>query len=158
VAENIRRFAHRADASADERTIAAARAAGAHDMILQLPQGYETIIGDDGRGLSVGQTQRIALARALYGAPALLVLDEPNAHLDSAGEIALIQAVRETKARGGSVMLIAHRAGVLACADKLLVLNNGRIEQFGSADEVTHKLAAAANNSKTVVLPQRGTQ
>ena len=132
VAENIARFGE-VDAT---RVIAAARSAGLHETILQFPNGYETVIGEAGGALSGGQRQRIALARAVYGKPALVVLDEPNANLDDAGEIALARAVQELKAGGSTVVLISHRQGVIALADRLLFLNEGRVQIQGPRDAV----------------------
>lgn len=140
IAENIARFGP-LDA---ERIIAAAQAAGVHEMILRFPQGYDTPIGMAGAFLSGGQRQRIALARALYGDPTLVVLDEPNANLDDAGEAALLQAILGLKARGKTVFLISHRSGILQCADRLLVLVAGRIEQLGPRAEVMARLATPA--------------
>lgn len=140
IAENIARFGP-LDA---ERIIAAAQAAGVHEMILRFPQGYDTPIGMAGAFLSGGQRQRIALARALYGDPTLVVLDEPNANLDDAGEAALLQAILGLKARGKTVFLISHRSGILQCADRLLVLVAGRIEQLGPRAEVMARLAMPA--------------
>ncbi|WP_374940896.1 ATP-binding cassette domain-containing protein, partial [Pseudomonas aeruginosa] len=119
VAENIARFG---EVQAD-KVVEAARLAGVHELVLRLPQGYDTVLGVGGAGLSGGQRQRIALARALYGAPTLVVLDEPNSNLDDSGEQALLAAIQALKARGCTVLLITHRAGVLGCADRLLALN-----------------------------------
>ncbi len=119
-----------------EAVVRAARMAGVHELVGRLPYGYDTLVGDGAYSLSGGQKQRIALARALYGMPALLVLDEPNANLDGAGEQALVQAVREAKAAGTSVVLIAHRPSIMEVADKLLVLKDGMVEQFGPRPEV----------------------
>jgi ATP-binding cassette subfamily C protein len=110
-------------------------------MILRLPQGYDTPLGPGGRGVSAGQGQRIALARALYGDPAVLVLDEPNSHLDAEGEAALMRALNAAKERGASVFIVAHRTGVLASTDKLVVLREGAVELFGPRDEVVAKLS-----------------
>ena len=137
---------------------AAAKAAGAHELILRLPNGYDTPIGEGGEALSGGQRQRIALARALYGDPFLVVLDEPNSNLDTEGELALRQAIANLKARGAIVVLIAHRPSVLAVCDHILVLANGEQKDFGSRDEIMQKLsarpvaapAAAAGNLKVV--------
>jgi ATP-binding cassette subfamily C protein len=137
VAENIARMAEDPDA---DLVIHAAKAAGAHDMILRLPNGYDTRIGDSGAILSAGQRQRVALARALYGDPFLVILDEPNANLDSEGEAALLQAIREVKVRGGIVIMIAHRTGALAVCDKVLVLRDGAQQAFGPRDEVLRKM------------------
>lgn len=140
VGENIRRFAPQS-AQSDALTVAAAQAAGAHEMILRLPHAYDTMLGPRGRGLSLGQAQRVALARALYNDPVLLVLDEPNAHLDADGENALLQAIMRAKARGASVITVAHRTGVIGIMDKVMVLRDGSIEQFGPRDDVVQALA-----------------
>jgi ATP-binding cassette subfamily C protein len=146
VKENISRFATSlptADhAAIDASVIAAAQGAGVHDMILQLPQGYDTRLGLLGAGLSAGQAQRVALARALYGDPNLLVLDEPNAFLDAEGEAALVRAIASARQRRATVIVIAHRMGVLEAADRLLVLENGRPRMIGPAKEVRARLAA----------------
>jgi ATP-binding cassette subfamily C exporter for protease/lipase len=102
-----------------------------HEAILRFPKGYDTLIGEAGNLLSGGQRQRIGLARAIYGSPSLLVLDEPNANLDDAGEAALLRTVRELKAQGTTVFLITHRRGVLTVADRLIVLDNGEIKADG---------------------------
>jgi ABC-type protease/lipase transport system fused ATPase/permease subunit len=135
----------------------AARAAGAHDMILGLPSGYDTPIGEGGEALSSGQRQRIALACALYGDPFLVVLDEPNSNLDSEGEAALLQAITSAKARGAIVVLIAHRPFVLSVCDHILVLANGMQVEFGARNEMMRKIrarpvppAAPAANLKVV--------
>jgi ABC-type protease/lipase transport system fused ATPase/permease subunit len=119
VAENIDRFENEPDA---EKVIAAAKAAGAHDLVLSLPQGYETPIGESGSSLSAGQRQRIALARALYGDPFLVVLDEPNSNLDDEGDRALTGAIAGIRQRGGIVVVIAHRPSALAAVDLVLML------------------------------------
>lgn len=155
IAENIRRFAPASD-HADTLTIAAAQAAGAHDMILRLPQAYETVLGPRGAGLSLGQAQRIALARALYDNPPFMVLDEPNAHLDAEGEQALMKAINDAKAAGASVILVAHRSGVISIADKLLVLRDGAIERFGPREEVARAMAQQAQQAGAVTPLRRG--
>jgi ATP-binding cassette subfamily C exporter for protease/lipase len=136
VADNIARFS----AVDSERVVTAARAAGVHDLILHLPQGYDTPIGVDGSILSGGQRQRIALARALYGEPVLLVLDEPNSNLDDAGEAALLQAIQKLKAQGKTVVLVSHRTGMLPVVDRLLVLREGGISAYGPRDQVLAQL------------------
>lgn len=136
IKENICRFEETASSKA---VIAAARGAGVHEMILRLPDGYETQLGDRGMALSAGQRQRIALARALYGAPFLVVLDEPNSNLDAEGEVALSKAIRGVRARGGIVIVIAHRPGVLAAVDLVGVMNGGQITAFGPRDEVLRR-------------------
>lgn len=124
----------------DEQTVAAAQAAGVHELILRLPQGYDSVLGLGGRGLSAGQAQRIALARALYRQPHILILDEPNSNLDAEGETALVRALGAAKERGAAILLVAHRSGVLAISDRLALLKDGTIELFGPRDEVVARL------------------
>ncbi|WP_219268575.1 type I secretion system permease/ATPase [Pseudomonas sp. Xaverov 259] len=140
IADNIARF-READ---PQQVVEAARQAGVHELILALPQGYDTVLGDDGSGLSGGQKQRVALARALYGRPTLVVLDEPNSNLDTVGESALAQAIAQMKAQGTTVILVTHRSSALAQADKLLVMNEGRLQAFGPSQEVLKALAGQA--------------
>ena len=140
LAENIARFGKVNSAM----VIEAARCAGLHDMILRFPKGYDTPIGEAGALLSGGQRQRIGLARAIYGNPALIVLDEPNANLDEAGEAALVQTVQTMKAKGRTVVLITHRPGILAVADRVLLLIDGRVQAEGPRDAVLAALQAAA--------------
>ena len=153
ISENIARMNVKPDADA---VLRAAKAAGAHELILRLPNGYDTPIGEGGEALSGGQRQRIALARALYGDPFLVVLDEPNSNLDNEGEMALRQAIANLKTRGAIVVLIAHRPSVLAVCDHILVLANGEQKDFGSRDEIMQKMTrpvaapAAAGNLKVV--------
>lgn len=154
VAENIARFG---ETNAD-LVVKAAVMAGVHDLILRLPKGYETPVGDAGAGLSGGQRQRIALARALYGSPRLIVLDEPNAHLDEAGEQALVQAVVRLRESGSTVVLITHRGSTLSVADKLLVLRDGQVQMFGPKDQLlnsakTGQVAAPAHFPTTQTAP-----
>ncbi len=140
ISENISRFG---DADA-EKVVEAARMAGVHEMILQLPQGYDTVIGGAGGVLSGGQRQRIGLARAVYGNPRLLVLDEPNSNLDDQGEKELVEAIERVKAQGSTVIIITHRKMVLACVDKILVMKEGLAVGYGPKDEVLASLAAPA--------------
>ncbi|MFN0217671.1 MAG: type I secretion system permease/ATPase [Hyphomicrobium sp.] len=133
VGENISRFDPTADS---DLVVTAAKSAGAHDVIVRLPQGYQTLVGDGGRALSGGERQRVALARAMYGDPFLVVLDEPNANLDSAGDAALTDAVLSVRRRGGVAVVIAHRPSALAAVNKVLVLANGQSRGFGPKDEV----------------------
>jgi ATP-binding cassette subfamily C protein PrsD len=136
VAENIARFEPETDANS---IIAAARAAGVHDMIVSLRDGYETQVGEQGTALSAGQQQRIALARALYRDPFLVVLDEPNSNLDAEGDEALSTAILGVRRRGGIVLVIAHRPSALAGVDLMLVMTGGRQQVFGPKDEVLHR-------------------
>jgi ATP-binding cassette, subfamily C, bacterial exporter for protease/lipase len=138
VRDNIARF--RQD-STDEAVVAAARMANAHELILRLPNGYETELGEGGAVLSAGQRQRVGLARTLYGNPRLLILDEPNANLDSEGETALLKALAEIKATGATIVLISHKPSVFQNADKILLLINGQAAEFGPRDEVMAKIA-----------------
>ncbi|MGE4239906.1 type I secretion system permease/ATPase [Ramlibacter sp.] len=140
IADNIARFT---DLDSD-RVIEAARSAGLHEMILRFPKGYDTPIGEAGNLLSGGQRQRIGLARAIYGNPALVVLDEPNANLDDAGETALAKAVQELKTRGRTVVLITHRPSALATADRVILLRNGMVMADGPRDEVLAALRSPA--------------
>jgi len=133
IAENIARMSVMPDA---EKVVAAARQAAAHEMILRLPDGYDTRVGPNGGRLSGGQIQRIGLARALYGDPVLLVLDEPNSNLDAIGSAALNTAIRSVKSRGKSVIIMAHRPAAIAECDLLLVVENGTRAAFGPRDEV----------------------
>jgi ATP-binding cassette subfamily C protein len=145
VKENIARFASILESDPreiDERTVAAATAAGAHEMILRLPEAYDTPLGAGGGGLSAGQAQRLALARALYGDPRIFVLDEPNSNLDSEGETALEHAIAAQKARGAALVVIAHRLNILGVADKLLVLRDGAVDLYGPRRDVLQALEA----------------
>ena len=137
IAENIARMSPEPDS---EAVLTAARLAGAHDMIVRLPNGYDTRIGEGGVALSAGQRQRIGLARALYGDPFLIVLDEPNSNLDGDGESALQQAIMQIKTRGAIVLMIAHRQSSLVACDKALVLMNGAQQAFGPRDQVLAKV------------------
>jgi ATP-binding cassette subfamily C protein len=146
IAENIRRFAPITDAGAErlsQDVVKAAKAAGVHDLILNLPMAYDTPIGAGGKGLSFGQAQRVGLARALYGDPMLLVLDEPNAHVDDEGELALIAAMQSAKARGASVVVVAHRSRLISAADNLLVLRDGSMIEMGPREQVIAKMQAS---------------
>jgi PrtD family type I secretion system ABC transporter len=156
VAQNISRFD---DEASSEDIIEAARAAGVHDLILRLPDGYETQIGVGGTSLSAGQRQRIALARALFGRPFLVVLDEPNSNLDTDGEQALNQAVLDVRARGGIIIVVAHRRSAIASLDTVLIMAEGRAQSFGPKEEVLAKLARPAAPAVTplTVVPQRST-
>ncbi|MBI1392412.1 MAG: type I secretion system permease/ATPase [Alphaproteobacteria bacterium] len=137
VAENISRFHEN---GTDEDMVRAAMAAGVHKMVSGLGEGYASQVGPRGRRLSVGQRQRIALARALYGEPMLVVLDEPDSNLDSEGDAALAMALKQLKARGATTIIIAHRPSATAFVDKLLVLDNGVVRAFGPRDEVLRGL------------------
>ena len=140
VAENIARFV----TVVPDQVVAAARLAGVHEMILRLPNGYGTLLGPGGAALSAGQRQRVALARALYGAPRLVVLDEPNASLDEAGEAALASAMLELKSRGVTVVVVTHRRSVLSVVDKLLCLRDGAVVAYGPRDAVLQALEKEA--------------
>lgn len=129
----------------DKAVLEASQLAGVHELILRLPQGYETQIGESGESLSGGQRQRIALARALYGKPKLLVLDEPNSNLDAEGEIALETALKSAKSWGATVFIVAHRPSILRDVDKVMVMQNGRLAKFGNRSEVFEELKVDAS-------------
>ena len=133
IRENICRLDPNAD---NEKILAAAKAAGVHELIVRMPGGYDTELGPNGVALSAGQRQRIALARALYDDPFLVVLDEPNSNLDAEGETALTQAIFGVRARGGIVVVIAHRPSALAAVDMVGVIQNGKLAAFGTKDEI----------------------
>lgn len=145
ISDNICRFGER-DA---EKIVAAAQLAGVHELILRLPQGYDTIIGGAGGILSGGQRQRIGLARAVYGDPKLLILDEPNSNLDDQGEKELVAALQRVKAQGCTVIVITHRTMVLMCVDKVLVMKDGQAVNFGTRDQVLAALLPQPDARKT---------
>lgn len=140
VADNIARL----DQIDSEKVVAAATRANAHEMILLLPKGYDTPVGEHGARLSPGQRQRIALARALYGEPQLVILDEPNSNLDGAGEVALAQTMGGLRAAGVTSVVVTHRPSLIAHVDKILVLAAGRVKQFGPASEVMRDMQRQA--------------
>jgi ATP-binding cassette subfamily C protein len=151
IAQNIARFDSEAN---DDEIVRVARVAGVHDLISRLPEGYSTLIDESGGGLSGGQVQRIGLARALYGDPALVVLDEPNSNLDTDGDTALAAAIKSLRSRNAMVIVTTHRTGILAEVDRMLLLSNGRMQDFGTRDEVLANLkrerAAAASGAATL--------
>jgi ABC-type protease/lipase transport system fused ATPase/permease subunit len=122
--------------------VKAAEHARVHELVLKMPDGYNTEISEKGAKLSAGQRQRIGLARALYGEPALVVLDEPNSNLDAEGESALIQAMASVRARGGTVIVVAHRPSAISVLDQLMMISNGQVVAFGPKDEVLRKVMA----------------
>ena len=146
VAENIARF----NDIDSEQVIAAAKLAGVHEMILHLPKGYDTYLGAGGFGLSGGQKQRIGLARAVYGMPALIVLDEPNSNLDDQGEAALVSALLALKSGKSTVVLITHRPSIVASVDKLLLLKDGIPQLFGPRDQVLQSIANARKQTNKI--------
>jgi ATP-binding cassette, subfamily C, bacterial exporter for protease/lipase len=137
ISENIARFGE-IDA---EKVILAAKRSGVHEMILTMPKGYDTVLGDGGGGLSGGQKQRIGLARALYGDPSLIVLDEPNSNLDDVGEQALLASILDLRKRGKTIVVITHRTRILAATTKLLLLHEGMSKLFGPTEQVMAALA-----------------
>jgi ATP-binding cassette subfamily C protein len=153
VAQNIARFEDPPDADA---VIAAAHAAGVHDLIINLPEGYETAIGEHGSALSAGQAQRIALARALYRDPFLVVLDEPNSNLDAEGDEALTRAILGLRARGAITIVVAHRPSAIAGVDYILIMAKGRQQQFGPKEEILTRLTPANAAPRTLKVAEQG--
>jgi len=145
ISDNIARFGD----IDPEKVVNAAKMADVHELILRLPEGYDTVIGATGGNLSGGQRQRIGLARALYGDPVVVVLDEPNSNLDEQGEAALANAIQRLKQKQVTVMVITHRNNVLANVDKLLILNDGQLSVYGPKDQVLAHLHQAAQKSQT---------
>jgi ATP-binding cassette, subfamily C, type I secretion system permease/ATPase len=153
VAQNICRFEDPPDPDA---VIAAAQAAGVHDLIINLPDGYDTVIGDHGSALSAGQAQRVALARALYRDPFLVVLDEPNSNLDAEGDEALTRAILGLRARGAVTVVIAHRPSAIAGVDYILVMAKGRQQQFGPKEEVLSRVIQPASAPRSLKVAEQG--
>ncbi|MGB9110353.1 MAG: type I secretion system permease/ATPase [Telluria sp.] len=151
ISENIARFGE-VDA---EQVVQAAKRAGVHEMILKFPEGYDTRLGDGGAGLSGGQKQRIGLARAMYGDPSLIVLDEPNSNLDDVGEQALLTAVLDLRQRGKTIVMVSHRPGVVNVTTKLLLMRDGAVHMFGPTQQV---LAALQESTKQAVEAQAAAQ
>jgi ATP-binding cassette subfamily C protein len=154
VKENVARFRNRLGEDqllVDEAVIEAAQTAGAHDLILNLPGGYDYMLGLGGRGLSAGQAQRIALARALFRKPQYLILDEPNSSLDAEGDQQLIQTLEQLKGEGRTILIVAHRLSVLPIVDRLMVIQDGRLAMFGPRDEILRKIAPPASPQGRVV-------
>jgi ATP-binding cassette subfamily C protein EexD len=147
ISENIARFSE-VDA---KKVVLAAKTAGVHEMILQLADGYDTVIGSDGANLSGGQRQRIGLARAIYGQPKLIILDEPNSNLDEVGEKALALAIQVLKAAGSTIFVITHRTNILTQLDRLLVMNNGTISMYGPREQVMAELSKQHAQKSQVV-------
>ena len=145
-------------AFARERALAeaAARDVGAHDMITALPNGYDHEVGERGRNLSAGQRQRIGLARAFYGNPFLVVLDEPTSNLDAEGEAALTEAIINVRRRGGIVVVVAHRPKALEGVDHVLVVGEGRVQSFGPKEEVLRTVLRTPVPLKVVADSQGG--
>ena len=154
IVENITRLAPNRDARA---IVDAAKAAGVHEMIVRLPDGYDTQLGPMGTALSAGQRQRIGLARALYGNPFVVIMDEPNAFLDAEGEQALNIAIRSVRARGGIAVIVAHRPSILAEVDMVAVIQNGRLTAFGPKEEIVAGQRQANANTLKVVEPRAET-
>ncbi len=147
VSENIARFGE-IDA---EKVILASKRAGVHEMILNMPEGYDTVLSEGGGGLSGGQKQRLGLARAMYDDPSVIVLDEPNSNLDDLGESALVAAVKDLRQRGKTIVLVTHRTSIISATDKLLLLHEGSTKLFGPTDQV---LAELTNKHKAAQQPQ----
>ncbi|MBK4991005.1 type I secretion system permease/ATPase [Pseudomonas sp. S36] len=154
ISENIARF----DKVDPDKVVNAAQMAGVHEMILMLPEGYDTVIGSEGVNLSGGQRQRIGLARAIYGNPRLIVLDEPNSNLDDVGERALGVALQKLKETGATVFIVSHRPNILTRLDRILVMAGGTISLYGERDRVIAELAAQQAKAQQRVAPPAGPQ
>lgn len=152
IAENIARFGKIEMRQVEQ----AARSVGLHDLIMELPRGYDSAIGRDGAILSGGQTQRIGLARAIYGDPVFVVLDEPNASLDDQGDAALAETIRQMKSRGTTFVVMTHRTSILTVADKMLVLKEGQRQAFGPRDEVLATLSQASQSAPVTATRRTG--
>ncbi len=150
ISENIARFGE----IDSEKVILAAKRAGVHEMILSMPKGYDTLLGDGGGGLSGGQKQRIGLARSMYGDPSLIVLDEPNSNLDDVGEQALLAAIVDLRKRGKTIIVITHRTSIIAATTKLLLLRDGVRQMFGPTDQILAELSKQQQAQKAL-LAQR---
>ncbi|MCO6428252.1 type I secretion system permease/ATPase [Nitrosomonas communis] len=151
ISENIARFGE----IDSEKVILAAKRAGVHEMILSMPKGYDTLLGDGGGGLSGGQKQRIGLARAMYGDPSLIVLDEPNSNLDDVGERALLAAIVDLRNRGKTIVVITHRTSIISATTKLLLLREGALQMFGPTDQVLAELNKQKQAAQQALLAQR---
>jgi PrtD family type I secretion system ABC transporter len=154
VGENIARLGDVSGAQASAAIVRAAQLAHAHELILQLPEGYDTQIGDGGAVLSGGQRQRIALARALFGDPQIVVLDEPDANLDAAGEAALLAAIADMKSCGTTVIVVSHNPALMTAVDRILLLKNGALEMLGPSASVLARLKSAVPEHRVVQFPQ----
>jgi ATP-binding cassette subfamily C protein len=152
VAENIARFDPKAT---DSEIVDAAMKAGAHDMILRLSKGYDTLIGEGGTRLSGGQRQRVALARALFRDPFLVVLDEPNSNLDGTGDQALNEAINSVRRRGGVVVVVSHRTATIAVVDHVAVLSDGRFEEYGTRDQIMPKLIRSSSEQRPAITSDK---
>jgi ATP-binding cassette, subfamily C, bacterial PrsD len=151
VAQNISRFQ---DGAKPDNIVRAAEMANVHDLVMRLPQGYDTPLGENGARLSAGQRQRVALARALYGDPALIIMDEPNSNLDSEGEQALDRAIRIALKRGAAVVVVAHRPSALHAVSHILVLSEGKAVAYGPKDEVMNKITKQPQAQAQASVPK----
>jgi ATP-binding cassette subfamily C protein EexD len=149
IADNICRFSQQDS----EKIIEASKTAGIHEMILRLPEGYDTVLNSNAGALSAGQRQRVGLARAIYGQPKLIILDEPNSNLDDQGERDLLTALRRIKESGRTIIVITHRTSILSMVDKLLLMKDGSVVNFGERDEVLK--AVSTSNPKISQLQNK---